>query len=228
MIEDEKSLIKTFLRLLDNNKKIAIFVNSMDMVMKFEKILEKFSGSIKKSCHICYTSYGNCNAELTMVVNPIPESIDYMSFDVGIIAGEWISINCLLGILNRIVDAQREIIFYTEQREYTRGIEEIVPERDDLAALYRYIRANCQNDLLIEDLFIFASEISKVYNVSMGYVKAKKGLEIFHELGLMEVISSDLYSITIKYNPDKIKCVNLEDSLIFTNLQRLKDTKEKL
>jgi single-stranded-DNA-specific exonuclease len=228
LIEDEKSLIKTFLRLLDNNKKIAIFVNSMDMVMKFEKILEKFSGSIKKSCHICYTSYGNCNAELTMVVNPIPESIDYMSFDVGIIAGEWISINCLLGILNRIVDAQREIIFYTEQREYTRGIEEIVPERDDLAALYRYIRANCQNDLLIEDLFIFASEISKVYNVSMGYVKAKKGLEIFHELGLMEVISSDLYSITIKYNPDKIKCVNLEDSLIFTNLQRLKDTKEKL
>ena len=110
-----------------------------------------------------------------MVVNPIPESIDYMSFDVGIIAGEWISINCLLGILNRIVDAQREIIFYTEQREYTRGIEEIVPERDDLAALYRFIRANCQNDLLIEDLFIFASEISKVYNVSMGYVKAKKG-----------------------------------------------------
>lgn len=211
--------------MLNNDKKIVIFVNSMNMAMKFEKILEKFEKSIKKLCHICYTSLNICNAdnaELIMVVNPIPEGINYMSFDVGIVVGEWVSINCLLGILDGLSDTQKEVIFYKGQDKYKPDVEQIIPERDDLAVLYRNIKANCQGNLLIKDLFIFASEISKVYNVPMNYVKVKKGLEIFHELGLMEVIPYGLYGTIIKYNPDKIKNVNLEDSIIFTNLQRLK------
>ncbi|NSW90584.1 MAG: single-stranded-DNA-specific exonuclease RecJ [Firmicutes bacterium] len=221
-IVEEKDLIKILGELLEQKKKTVVFVNSIVMTAELEKILEKFPRDIKKSHDICYTNFDDNKAELTMVINPIPENIDYMKFDVAIVAGRWLNPSCLSGVLNKTVHASKEIIFYKREGECNLEIDEIIPERDDLAVLYRYIRANCRNNLIIDDLFIFASEISEVYNVPMNYVKAKKGLEILCELGLLEMLPSGLYGALVKYDIERVKQVSLEDSFIFRNLQKLK------
>lgn len=104
----------------------------------------------------------------------------------------------------------------------TVDIDEIVPERCDLIAVYQYIKANSIGNLVIDDLFIFAGRIASSYRIKMNYFKVKKSIEVFEELKLMqcEPFGETGMIVTMLDNGGQKK--RLESSLTFKKLQVLK------
>jgi len=116
--------------------------------------------------------------------------------------------------------------FYTGNYDIFRDIDidEIVLERCDLVAIYQYMRANCKESLVIDDLFVFAGRIASSYRIKMNYFKLRKGIKIFEELNLMhaESVGKTGMIITMLDNGGQKK--KLEDSHTFNKLQALKKT----
>lgn len=228
----EDELIPYLSKALEQNRHVAVLVNSAGMLSELINIAEKLTKNIKISYNICYTSFKNGQiklktidgAGLTIIVNPLPEEVDCSIFDAFVIAGGWLCRNCLSAILDKIAAAGRELVFYKKGANDPLETEEIVPVRDDLAALYRYIKLVCNETgrAVIDDLFVFTSRVIKEYNVSMSYVKVKKGLDIFNELGLLEVVPLGRYGAVVKYDRENVKRVNLEESLTFKGMQNFK------
>jgi len=105
--------------------------------------------------------------------------------------------------------------------------DDIVPDRQDLAAVYMHLKANCLEYLEIRDLFVFAGKIANSYKVKMNYFKVKKCIEIFEELQLLKAEPAGEYGmlITLAGNVEK---KDLDNSSIFRNLQALKESFGKL
>lgn len=225
-INESKNLARVLTELLCKGRKVAVFVNSLEITEELEKLLTSLSENIKKTYSICYSSLGSNSTDLTLVINPIPKSEESFNFDTGIIAGEWVSPNCFLGVTEKILSEKKEIIRYLSRSKENSETMKIIPDRNDLAALYRHAKKNIensgQNSRNISNLFIFARDISMVYNIPMNYIKVKKGFEILYELGIFKVTDLGSCGVNIKYNHQRTKPVDLNDSLIFTNLQKLK------
>ena len=108
--------------------------------------------------------------------------------------------------------------------------EEIVPERADLALVYKHFKVCCSNQsnnrpevcLEINDLSILARTITDRYKVSMSCFKLEKSIEIFEELKLIkrEPLGKNGMIITIFTDTNR---TNLEDSPVYMKLQGLKE-----
>lgn len=109
-------------------------------------------------------------------------------------------------------------------------LEQILPERSDLAAVYQYIRAFGRNrasddgivHLEFEDLFKLAGNISERCGIHMDYFKLKRCIEIFEELKLLKKELSGVKGMYITLFDPKVK-VNLDDSLLFRKLSELRN-----
>lgn len=101
-------------------------------------------------------------------------------------------------------------------------IEDIIPERSDLVAVYQYIRARAADRLDIDDLFVFAKKIAGSYKINMNYLKAKKSIEIFEELGLMKTEGVGKYGMIITLCENTKGKAKLENSKLYRKLQELK------
>lgn len=100
-------------------------------------------------------------------------------------------------------------------------IAELIPRRDDLEAVYRFLRAyGKEKKLKFEDLFILSAKISEKYRVNINYFKLKKCLEIFEELGLLtlEPIGQGGAAVMLAAGVQKM---SLEVSRLFRQLQSL-------
>ncbi|NJD03267.1 MAG: single-stranded-DNA-specific exonuclease RecJ [Ruminiclostridium sp.] len=110
------------------------------------------------------------------------------------------------------------------------GLEEIIPERSDLTAVYQYIRSNQariparENKpvFIAEDLLRLSKVIADRYRVSMNQFKLYKCIEIFEELKLLEKKPFGDNGITIVLMENGKEKVNLEDSALYRKLQGLK------
>lgn len=107
--------------------------------------------------------------------------------------------------------------------------QELIPERADLAAVYRFIKSYTPPDnngqaglkLAPEELLRLSGSISDRYRVFMNRFKLEKCIEIFEELKLLKRETDGSGSIIIIITNSKEK-VNLEDSALFRQLQDLK------
>lgn len=101
-------------------------------------------------------------------------------------------------------------------------VDALVPERQDLVAVYQYIKAKGGCSLLIDDLFVFARRIAESYRISMNYFKAKKSIEIFHELKLLKAEPAGEYGMSITLTDSAKEKTNLENSKLYRHLQSIK------
>jgi single-stranded-DNA-specific exonuclease len=121
--------------------------------------------------------------------------------------------------------------FYSLQGYCRLKVSELVPERNELEAVFRYIRACCRevnnggNDIKqrmeIADLFAISTLLSQKHNISMNYFKLKKSLEIFGELGLLTIEPVGHKGTAVCLTAGNKK-VELEASDLFLKLQSLK------
>jgi single-stranded-DNA-specific exonuclease len=102
------------------------------------------------------------------------------------------------------------------------GDKDIAPDREDLAAVYMYLKKNGDSKHIISDMYAFAQSISCSFRINMNYFKAKKSIEIFEELGLVssKPLAGDKVAVEVMENKGVKK--DLEQSKLFMELQDLK------
>lgn len=125
------------------------------------------------------------------------------------------------------IDLDKNIVF-GESKNYNINIDynivpvtALVPERNDFAAVYRYIKQPGAENIAVDDLFVFAEGIAQAYNLQMNYFKVKRCIEIFHELGLIEVLALGEFGVRIIIPQNAPSKVELEQSNIYRKLQNL-------
>jgi single-stranded-DNA-specific exonuclease len=134
--------------------------------------------------------------------------------------------------------------FYSLQGYCRLKASDIVPERNELEAVFRYIRACCRTANNVEgaakqnsegmiqrcvggtrfeiaDLFILSNLLSQKNDICINYFKLKKSLEIFEELGLLTIEPVGHQGAVVCLTEGNKK-VDLEESNLFLKLQSLK------
>ncbi|MGE5614368.1 MAG: single-stranded-DNA-specific exonuclease RecJ [Bacillota bacterium] len=107
-----------------------------------------------------------------------------------------------------------------------RGVcpDDLVPGRDELEAVYRYLRAcgkTSGRQLEFDDLFELGAKISAGSRVRLNFFKLKKTLEIFEELGLLSLRIAGQKAVSVKLGESAGR-VELEDSRILSWLNGLR------
>lgn len=102
------------------------------------------------------------------------------------------------------------------------NVQELIPERQDVGAVYQHIRSNCAGKLESDDLFVLAKLISEKYRLSVNYFKLSKSLQILKEIGLLEAVWVGEKGIRIELLGDGREKTSLERSPLYRKLQELK------
>ncbi len=94
-----------------------------------------------------------------------------------------------------------------------------VPSRDDMAAVYRYLRKNAVNDVISSNVNVLTRKINIEYNTELSYEKLINCIKIFTEMKLATYAlleeNADIYLLKAEEK------VNLEESEI---LKKLRET----
>ena len=182
-------------------------------------------------------------------------SIDAVGFNMGELAGCYLVSDLLDSVFSLEINAwngsrkpqmvlkdmrQHKTIVFSGSNDYNinigdveaaglRAPREIIPDREDLAAVYRYIinvnKSQEQNgglQLAADELSGLSKNISGKYRVDMNQFKFYKCIEIFEELKLMKREPDGGGGIRITITANVKEKVNLEDSAVYRELQSLK------
>ncbi|MCX7745553.1 MAG: single-stranded-DNA-specific exonuclease RecJ [Clostridia bacterium] len=218
-ILNEEQLAKVLHHL--DEKRVVFVLNSLQSVKKLENFLKSLYEDIKKTYEICYTSTKHSESEVVILVNPDIDSHAMNAFDQIIFFGCWINKNYLLKLMSGI--DRTKLAFCSNIREMDFDLNEIILDRQDLVAVYQFLKSNSENNnLFIGDLCAFARKISKSYKIKMNYFKLKKSLEIFNELKLLNFDSDASLGVKITLSDYNGKKTNLDNSILYRNLQSLK------
>jgi len=154
----------------------------------------------------------NGEERLQLILSDIKPCI-YEEFDKNIVFSQANDYNSYINLqeIRRLLD------------DYRMTVSDLVPERADLEAVYKYLRNSAmkRRDAPVRcDLFGLSADISEKYGVRVNFLRLKRALEIFNEIGLMEVRNVDRKTADIKV-PDYSGKVNLETSRCYRTLQEL-------
>lgn len=131
----------------------------------------------------------------------------YLNLDKNIVISKSNEYNINIGLLESLSESD---------------IADIVPERQDIAAVYQYIRGNCAGKLRTDDLFALAKLISDKYRLNINYFKLNKSIMILGELGLLEFSRDDGNGIILVLPGNVRERTSLEKSPLYRKLQELK------
>jgi single-stranded-DNA-specific exonuclease len=98
----------------------------------------------------------------------------------------------------------------------------IIPERNDLVAVYQFLKAKANPEYVVIDMFILAKEVGLSYRINMNYFKLKKCMEILEELKLLEKEQVGQYGMVIRFQNTVKGKTKLENSSIYRRFQLLK------
>ncbi|MCX8130984.1 MAG: single-stranded-DNA-specific exonuclease RecJ [Clostridia bacterium] len=226
---DEDIMIHEILTEAESGKRIAVLVNSLDGAKNIEKKLRKYTTGIKKPYIICYTSFKHIDGQkdnhkygenIFVVINPNTDEIELSALDRVIFYGDWINPLYLNSLLNK---AERsKILFIESKKDKVIEYGNIVPDRKDLVAVYQYIKANCKDRTMEDNIFKLAKKISGSYKINMNYFKLKKCIEIFEELMLLKKTYINESNIVVEVKETGREKTNIEKSLLYRSLQALK------
>lgn len=194
----------------------VILINSIRSL----KMLTATMKDIKVKYKVAYNEIDIVeNNEIYIVVNPIPNKLNFELFGKVMIYGEWVCRSYLYDIIKQI---NSDKIFIMDKICFTVNEDDIIVERQDMVAVYQYIRANFSSEFVIEDLFRFAKSVSKSYKRNMNFFKVKRIINIFEELNLLKKKEYGKYGVNLSVVDTKGKKVDLESSNIFKSLKALK------
>jgi single-stranded-DNA-specific exonuclease len=115
-------------------------------------------------------------------------------------------------------------IVNTFKGQYRLGPSVLIPERQELEAVYRYVRSGSKaagGAFSICDLYEASAQLAEKYRVDMNIFKLKRALEIFEELRLLDIADAGIGGITVRAAENAEK-VELESSKLYTGLQSAK------
>jgi single-stranded-DNA-specific exonuclease RecJ len=124
------------------------------------------------------------------------------------------------------------IVFDNSNGYNINKLEDMVPKRNDLVAVYQFVRNNggegirqqSGKEFIAEDLSELTNLIFKKYGVMMNQFKLVKCLEIFEELKLLKKDKYGEKGLIIVLTGNGKQKVSIEDSKIFRELQGLKES----
>lgn len=201
----------------NKDTKTVILVNSIHSL----KALRADLDSMKVNYNVLYSEIDRVEDKgVYILVNAEPDKFKTLLFDRIIIFGDWISKNYLYNIIKEI-DGDK--LFILDKICFTVDEDDIIVERQDMVAVYQYIKNNCNSNFLTEDLFGFARLISKCYGISMNYFKVKRIIETFEELNLVKKLDYGKYGMKVSIIDTKGKKADLESSAIFQSFKAFKE-----
>lgn len=113
---------------------------------------------------------------------------------------------------------------------YRIGLSELVPERTELEAVYRYVRSRAKASdgrFVVDDPYELSALLSEKCSIEMNIFKLKRSFEIFEELGLLGISEAGAKGIAVKaaelVEPAQpaVK-VDLESSRLYAGLHGVK------
>jgi len=101
--------------------------------------------------------------------------------------------------------------------------EEIIPGRKDLAAVYMYLKNNCngENIHIIDDIEVFAQNVADWFKTDMNFFKVKKSIQIFEELELVSSTPLEQNKTAVKIMESNGMKKDLQKSKIYRELQEI-------
>ncbi|RCX17959.1 exonuclease RecJ [Anaerobacterium chartisolvens] len=209
--------------MLQTEKNTVIMVNSLPDAQCLVKFLINNETAIKKNRIICYTSV-DCNNFTSnsnfILVNPDPRRLELSWFDNAAIYGSWIDEGYLRAVIEKGGEDKLRLVKSGETPEF--NIEQIVPEREELAAVYQYLKAGASEGKAVGSFSRLAEKVAYCYNININYFKIKRCVEIFEELKLIkkDMRKDGGVAFTVIYSGKDKK--RLEDSKLYRMLQSLK------
>jgi single-stranded-DNA-specific exonuclease len=218
-ISSEIDIVEAINEFLSKNERVAILVNSINALHSIEYAMERYLFPIRDK----YMTYYLCteprdSKPVSIVVNPYPAKEYLSNFDRVILYGEWTSKHYLYNIV-RLIDLSRVYV-------YNRIIiafndDDILLKRQDMVAVFKYLKSNYDRDIIIENLFAFARGIERHFNIPMNYFKVKRAIQVLEEISILAKMPFGKYGLKITMlNTGKDK-KNLEDSRLFKSIQSL-------
>ena len=98
---------------------------------------------------------------------------------------------------------------------------ELIPPRQEFAAVWRYLSANAQEGALMDEFSVLARKIARSANLPCSFVRTRVCLDVLAERGLIE-LEPNPRTIYIKLTPGPGK-VDLQSSAILIRLRKQKE-----
>ncbi|MDP4182428.1 MAG: hypothetical protein Q8942_15230, partial [Bacillota bacterium] len=204
------------------NHEMVVLVNSLQSVKKIKILVENLPVSIKKQLNICYTCFNEQADAITIIVNPDIDNVDNWKIKTAVFFGSWMDLAYVDQFVTKLDDMGIECIYLFDDN--SADISEIIPVRQDIEAVYRYIRSCHKNELLYGNIYLLAKNIASQYKISMNYFKFKKCIEILDELKLINRNFEDNNNVRILFRSGIKGKTSLENSGLYRNLQLYKKT----
>lgn len=223
IIENIENKLKLF---INDDKNTIILVNSMESAKKIKKIHENLHECIKKKLNICYTCFNGLSGdeETTLIINPVIENSSSINADRVVLYGLWTVPGYIDFVYDRLKGYGTECICLLSNNVNQEDMD-VVLKRQDIEAVYRYIRANHLNGLLLGNMVILARKIAVSHKINMNYFKLKKCIEILDELELLKAHFKNDYHVSIDFNKDVKEKTSLGNSRLYRKLQLFKIVK---
>ncbi|HEY9059492.1 MAG TPA: single-stranded-DNA-specific exonuclease RecJ [Pseudobacteroides sp.] len=204
--------------LINDDKNTTFLVNSLESAKKIKILHENLQGCIKKKLNICYTCFNDQdNTGTTLIINPDIEHIDKLGRGRVVFYGAWTVPGYMEMIYNRIKAYAAECIFILAKSDEL--AVDIVLKRQDIEAVYKFIRSHCTNNILFANILVLARKIALNYKISMNIFKLKKSIEILDELNLLKIEYKNDYHVSIVFNNNIKEKTSLDNSGLYRKLQ---------
>ena len=97
----------------------------------------------------------------------------------------------------------------------------LIPPRKEFVAVWRYLSANAQNGMIMDEFSVLARKIARSANLPCSFIRTRLCLDVLEERGLIQLESgSKLLSIKLTPGPGK---VDLQSSAILIRLRKQKE-----
>jgi single-stranded-DNA-specific exonuclease len=204
---------------IKEGKTLLFLINNLKDLHQVANFINISSNDIKKRFKICYNEFGGgTRASLVVLANPLPGRFRTEAFDSVVLYGKWLDKGYLERVAGEIGNSRA--LIYSATAGVNPG-SDIIPDRDELALLYRYLKSN-PVPLRMDDMPSWVRDFNRRSGVKSNLFKVRKSLEIFKELSLLDVrhIGKRGIEVLIKdYTGEKR---DLMDSEVFRKLQLLK------
>ncbi len=155
-----------------------------------------------------------------IIVNPRPGCMASSEAKRVFIFGEWVCSNYLYSIISGF---EVDKVFVLDKICFDFVEDDIIVQRQDMVAVYQYVKTNFSRDFIINDLFRFAKAVSKSYRIKMNYFKLKRIIGTFEELNLLKKSEHGKYGMAISMVDTGGKKSDLESSAIFQSFKEFKE-----
>lgn len=119
----------------------------------------------------------------------------------------------------REIEADREIyVRFTENRLSPPEALELIPPRNEFAAVWRYLTANALSGSMLEELSTLSRKISRSAGIPVSFIRTRVCLDVLEERGLIRMEPGP-HGVYIKLTPGPGK-VDLQNSTIILRLRR--------